>query len=305
MSRTLRMMMCLLPALAAAAAGAAPLRIVATTTLIADVARQIAGPGQPVESLLPPDTDPHAFHPSPRDFALLARADLVLVNGLGLESFLVDPLAAAATGKVVVVSRTIRPRALAAAEHGHEEASAHAHEGEQDPHVWFDPERVAQWVDVIESELAARAPAEADAIHGRARAFRAVLLDLDAWARQRLAAVPEPRRKLVTDHDAFGYFAERYGLTVVGCVLPGFSSAAEASARDLAALHDVVRAAGVRTIFVEEAADPRVARQLADATGARLVALPTCSLGAPGGPAATYPQFFRHVVESVARGLER
>jgi ABC-type Zn uptake system ZnuABC Zn-binding protein ZnuA len=248
---------------------------------------------------MPVDTDPHAFSATPRDVARLAGADLVLVNGLGLESFLGDLLSVAGTGRVVVVSRTITPRALAhGEEHGH-------HEGCEDPHVWFDPVQVQAWARVIGEELARRDPAQAGVIRERTEAYVQRLKELDTWARGRLAGLPAARRQLVTDHDAFGYFAGRYGFTIVGCVLPGFSSSAEASARDLARLHDLMRTTGVRSIFVEQAGNPAVARRLGEATGAELVALPTCSLSAAGGPAATYEAFFRHVVESVARSLER
>ena len=294
------------------AAQAAPVaRVMATTTLLADVVRAVAGPDLPVAALLPVDTDPHAFTPTPREVARLAEADLVFVNGLGLEGFLGDLLAVAGTGRVVVASRTITPRVLeeedgeAHGEEGHVHTAACRHEGAEDPHVWFDPIQVQAWTDVIAAALAARYPDQADGFRTRAAAYRARLQELDTWARGRLAGLPPARRRLVTDHNAFGYFAARYDFTVVGCVLPGFSTAAETSARDLARLHDLVRASGVKAIFVEQAAEPAVAGRLAAATGAHLLTLPACSLSGPAGPAPTYEAYFRHVVETVARGLER
>ncbi len=285
---------------------AAPLRVVASTTLIADVARQVAGPGQPVESLLPADLDPHAFHPTPREVAALARADLILVNGLGLEHFLGDLLKVAGSGRVAVVSRTITPRDLAACTHGDEDGHAHEHHhhGEEDPHVWFDPTLVAQWAGVVAEELARRQPAEAAALRARAAAYGQRLAELDTWARQRLQRVPPARRKLVTNHDAFGYFAARYGFEVVGCVLPGFSTAAEASAQDMARLHDTIRKAGVPAIFVERGEQGGVSARVAAATGAQVVELNTCALSGPGGGADSYESFFRQLVETVARHLE-
>jgi ABC-type Zn uptake system ZnuABC Zn-binding protein ZnuA len=285
-------------------AEARPLRVVATTTLVADIARQVAGSAAEVESLVPFDADPHAFQPAPRDMARLAAADMVLLNGLGLEAPFATLLSNVPTGRVVDASRTIRARRMADEDeeegHVHHEGCRH---GELDPHVWFDPMRVREWAQVIAEELATRDAANATDYRARATEVRRQLEALDTWAREGLAAIPPARRKLVTDHAAFGYFAERYGFEISGTVLPGFSTAGEPSARELAALMDTIRKSGAPAIFVERAARPGIARRLASDAGVRLVELPTCALTAPGGAASTYDRYFRQLVQAVITGL--
>ena len=186
-------------------------------------------------------------------------------------------------------------------EHGHDE---HAHDhGEFDPHVWMDPTLVTAWAEEI-----AEALAEVDPDHGAGYADRADALvgelhALDAWVRERVAAIPRDRRILVTDHDVFGYFADRYGFTVLDTIIPGFSTVSEPSARHLANLREAIAEHGVPAIFVGLTVSSHVAQVIADDLGIEVVSVYTGSLSEPDGPAATYQDFIRTNVERIVGAL--
>ncbi len=301
----------ILSAIAWSASDAAPLRVIATTTLIADAARAVGGPDADVTALIPPGTDPHAFDPGPRDMARLLSSDLVLANGLGLETFLQKILDAAGVGqsnKLVIVSSGREPRGgCSGHDHDGEDESESENEGEDDqrhhhhhdadPHVWFDPTWVQLWTENIAAAFAARDPANADAYRARAAAFRADLDALDAELRAAIDAIPAERRVLVTDHDEFGYLADRYEIRVVGAILPNVTTVAEPSARELAALQRAMRESGTRVIVVGHSANPALAERLARDVGARVIRLQTHTLGPAGSPTAHYIGFMRHNVE--------
>lgn len=296
----------LLWAALAARVDAGPLRVMATTSLIGDVARAVAGPDVEVTALIPPQVDPHAFDPTPREMARLEQADLVLANGLGLETFLDKILAAGgarAQGRLVVLSEGRNPRRGCA--HGHEEEdhAPHAH-GEDDPHVWFDPTWVRHWAETIANALAARDPGNASSYRARAEAYGETLAALDDELRAKLDAIPRERRILVTDHDEFGYLADRYGLTIVGALLPNVSTLAESSARSLANLQRRMRETGAHVIVVGHSANPTLADRLARDTGARVIRLHTHSVGPAGSPTATYLEFMRHNVLLLTEALK-
>jgi ABC-type Zn uptake system ZnuABC Zn-binding protein ZnuA len=268
-----------------------------TTTIVGDVVREIAGDGVSVTVLLPVGADPHAFQASPRDAIAVEAADLVFLSGAGLEGSLA-PLLQAARGRVVDLSSglTLRQREAGAAD-------PHPEEGGVDPHVWFDPQNVAAWSETIAQALAEADPDCASLYRARANAYQEEIGELDLWIRDRVATVPEEARRLVTDHEAFGYFATLYGFEEIGTILPGYSTLSEPSARELAALEDAMRAAGVPCVFVGTTIPSDLAEQVAADTGTRIVFLYTGSLSEPGGPAATYLDFMRFDVEQIVRGL--
>ena len=172
-----------------------------------------------------------------------------------------------------------------------------------DPHVWFDPLNVAAWSETIAKALAEADPDRASLYRARADAYREEIRDLDLWLRDRVAVIPEEARRLVTDHEAFGYFANAYGFEEIGAILPGFSTLSEPSARELATLEDAIRTAGVPCIFVGTTIPSALAEQVAADTGTRIVFLYTGSLSEPDGPAATYLDLMRFDVEQIVRGL--
>jgi len=274
------------------------LNVVATTTLVGDVVRVIGGEAIALDVLLPVGAEPHGYQPSPQDLAELSQADLVFVNGLGLEEALMPTLASAvAHEKIVAVSDSVEAIELA----GGEDEGEHEHG--LDPHAWTDPNNVMVWTDNIVRALSAANPAQRDGYESRATAYRQQLTALDAWIRQQVAQIPERKRKLVTDHAVFGYFARRYGLEQVGAVIPGFSALAEPSAQELAALEDAIRGLGVGAIFVGNTVNPSLAERVAKDANTRLLFIYSDSLSDADGPAATYLDFMRYNVGVFVDGL--
>jgi ABC-type Zn uptake system ZnuABC Zn-binding protein ZnuA len=292
---------CLTLALVVAFAwSAAALRIVCTTTIVGDVVARIAGEGNELTVLLPVGADPHAFEPTPQNLVAIARADIVFLNGAGLERNL-DPILENASGLVVALSDHLDLLRLDASDHedwGHEEG----HDG-VDPHVWFDPTYIGAWVDLIIDTLSEQDPGGEPQYRARADAYRSELAELDAWIEDRLSGLPEERRRLVTDHAVFGYFAARYRFEQVGTVFPGLSSLSEPSARDLASLEEAIVRLGVPVLFIGTTVNRSLAEQIAADTGTRIVTLYTGSLSEPGGPAGGYLELMRYDVAAIVEGL--
>jgi ABC-type Zn uptake system ZnuABC Zn-binding protein ZnuA len=283
----------------------AKLRVVATTSILGDVVANVGGDLIELTTLLPSGSDPHAFQPAPQDIALIAEADVVFINGLGLEEFL-EPLLENAGGSALAVSASegIAPIALESGEHdegenGYEE-DEHA---EGDPHVWMDPNQVMVWVDNIEAALSEQDPANASAYQSSAAAYKNELQELDAWIVAQLADLLPERRKLVTDHDELSYFAARYEFEVIGAVIPGYSTVSEPTAQELAALEDAIRALNVPAIFVDTTVNPVLAQRIAQDTGTQLAPLYLGSLSDGSGPAASYLALMRHTVTSIVAAL--
>lgn len=278
---------------------AAGVRLVTTTNIIGDVVAQVAGRDVQLTVLMGPGVDPHTYVPTPRDVAAVHDAQLIFVNGAGLETFLA-PLLKQAGGQARLVDLSQGLDLLPA---GHVEAGEHAGEGEYDPHVWLSVPNVMRWVDAIAAALAEADPAHAEGYRSRAAAYRQELEALDVWIRQQVAGVPPERRKLVTNHPAFGYFAREYGFEQVGAVYP-ISPAAEPSAQDIAALEDAIRRLGVPAVFTETTVNPKLAEQVARDTGVRLVRLYTGSLGGPRSGAETYIEMMRYNTRAIVDALK-
>ncbi len=284
------------------------LRVVATTTIVGDVVAQVGGDVIELTVLLPVGADPHVFDPSPQDMAKVADAGVIFANGAGLEAFL-DRLLDNAGGDADVVHVSEGLAFIEAEAHKDEPADddvladEHDHEG-VDPHTWTDPNNVLRWVDNIEAALVLHDPTHAADYRANADAYRAQLRELDAWVRGQVSAIPAENRKLVTDHETFAYFAQRYGFEQVGAVVPGYSTAAQPSARDLAALEDRIRAYGVKAVFVGSTVNPALAQRVAEDTGIKLVFLYTGSLTAPGGEADSYWGYVKYNVAQIVNALK-
>lgn len=289
-----------------APAGNGKLQVVATTTLVGDVVKQVGGDAIDLTVLLPVGADPHSFDPSPQDVITISKADVIFINGAGLEEFMAKLLENANTkAPVVEVSHDIElidreAHADEADEHADDEE--HAHAG-GDPHTWTDPNNVIVWVEAIANELSQLDPAQASQFAANAQQYTAQLQALDAWIREQVALIPATNRNIVTDHPAFGYFAQRYGFAQVGAVISGFSTMAEPSAQDIAALEDTIRALGVKAIFVGRTVSPDLAKRITDDTGTQLVRVYTGSLGAPDSDGATYLDFTRANVNAFVQAL--
>jgi ABC-type Zn uptake system ZnuABC Zn-binding protein ZnuA len=272
------------------------LQVVATTNIVADVVHNVGRDLIDLKTLMPVGTDPHTFEPTPQDAAAVADAHVVFTNGAGLEVFLDALLASVGEGVTIVpVSYGVELRRF---EGGHEE-----HAGSADPHTWFDPNNVMVWTHNIEHALSALDPDSAEAYGANARAYETQLDKLDGWIREQLALIPEGNRKLVTDHTSFSYFAHQYGFEQIGAVFPGYSTLAEPSAQDIAALENAISEFDVAAVFVGITVNPDLAERVAGDTGTLLVFLYTGSLSEPGGPADDYISLMRYNVSAIAEAL--
>jgi zinc/manganese transport system substrate-binding protein len=295
-----------------------PLKVVSTTTIIADVARNVGGDFVDVTALIPPDSDVHAFQPAPQDAALIAKADVVLVNGANLEEGLLALVESSATVELTIVSDGVpmlafgnheeealeHETACTAEEHAVED-SDHEHEHSAcDPHVWGNPQNVAIWADNIAAAFAAADPDNADSYAANAAAYKDQLVALEAELEALFASIPEADRVIVTNHEFMGYLAARYGLEVVGTVIPAASTLAEPAPQDVAALIGTIRETGVKAIFAEVSDPGALAQVIArDAGAVEVVALYSESLSAPDVPASTYIDLMRYNAQAIVDAL--
>ena len=272
---------------AASGSGAGSFHVVATTTQMADFARNVAGTRASVTQILAPNTDPHEYEVRPGDVKALAEADLVLRSGGEVDAWLDDALSAAGvdSGDVVDVGR------------------AAGLEGD-DPHWWQDPVRADKGVSAIRDALVRADPGGASAYRAGAARYLTRLKTLDARVRACMSRVPANQRLLVTSHDALGYYARRYGIRVVGTVIPALTTAAQPSAGAVAKLVDTIEQTGVRTIFAESSVNPKVEQAIARQTGARIgPPLWADSLGPKGSSGATYVGSIAFNTEALASGF--
>jgi zinc/manganese transport system substrate-binding protein len=278
----------------ARATAAKPLEVVASFTVLADMVHQVGGERVHVASLVGPNGDPHAFEPTPDDARRLKAADLVFVSGLGLEGWM-DRLIAASgyQGKIVVASDGIRTRHMT--EDGKEIT---------DPHAWNSAANGVIYVGNIVKALSAADPDGASAYQTNGDRYARQLRDLDSYARQQVASVPPARRKVLTSHDAFGYFGAAYGVTFLSPL--GFSTESEPSAQDVANLIRQMKAEHVGAYFFENSNDPRLVRQIANATNAQPGGvLYVEALSPADGPAPTYAAMFRRNVDMLVAAMKK
>lgn len=289
-----------LPRGGAAQAGRVP--VVASFSILGDMLRQIGGGRLDIRVIAGPDADAHGFQPRPSDVAALAGARLLVRNGLGFDPWF-DRLARAAghAGPMATASQGMAPRTMVHNHAGHDGAArrtVHRSEPRQvsDPHGWQDARIAQRYVGNLADALAEADAPGATIYRDNATRYAARLGALDGWVRARIATVPEPRRKVITSHDAFGYFGAAYGVTFLS--LQGFSADSEASAQQVAHLIRRIRAEGITAVFVENAANPATLRRLAEEAGVTIRGrLYSDSLSPLDGPAATYEAMMRHNVD--------
>ncbi|MEJ7561912.1 MAG: metal ABC transporter substrate-binding protein [Ilumatobacteraceae bacterium] len=279
-------------------------QIVATTSIWADIVSGITCRGDlgiEVTSLIPPRSDPHGYEPSLQDRELLDDAALVVANGASLETgadALLDDLDGARVVEVAELPGLELRDATSSAEDDHAEDD----HGDIDPHLWLDPSLVADAIGPIADRVIATTGADATAIEGCVDAYRTELLTLDDEIGDRMDAVPAARRVLVTNHDAYGYFADRYGLEVVGTVIPSTSTMAETNAAELEELAAVAGREAVPAIFVDSDQDTAEADELAATLDIEVVRLRTDSLG-DDDATDTYVELMRTDADAVASAL--
>lgn len=286
-------------ALAVAAMFIAPLAIaktvdaVASFSVLADIVTQVGGEHVQVKSLVGPNGDPHSFEPTPQDSQALAKADVVFVSGLGLEGWM-DRLISASDykGKVIVASQGVATRTL------EEEGKTIT-----DPHAWNSMKNGVIYATNVMNALIAADPQDASDFRQRGTEYINQLQKLDGWAAASFAAIPATKRKVLTSHDAFGYFGQRYSVSFMSPV--GFSTESEASAANVAGLITQLRKEHIGRYFIENQTDPRLVKQIANATGARPGGeLYPEALTKKGGEADTYQAAFKHNVNVMLASMK-
>ncbi len=268
--------------------------------------KKVGGDAVAVTSLVKPGGDAHEFEPTPEDARVLAHAALVFENGLGFEGWIGRLIrASGAKGKIIVATSGITPRGAKEDEdgHAHHHEDGHAHKG-ADPHAWQNVAHARIYVKNIANALTEALPDKAEEIRARAAAYDAEIEKLDSWVKRELASIPPEKRKIVTSHDAFGYYGAAYGVTFLAA--QGVSTVAEPSAAEFAALLRQIKAEGVATVFLENMTNPRLAQRLARDSGAKIGGtLYADALSGPDGPAPTYVKMIEYNTRLMKKAMEK
>lgn len=274
-----------------------PVSVLASTSFLADIAQNVAGDRVVVESLLPFGSDPHTFQPKPADAARVAASTVLILNGTEYEHF-IEPLLENAGGERVVVeaSAGLTPR-LYVDEDEHKAG---------DPHFWLDPNMVITYVENIRDGLIAADPEGAGIYSSNAESYIKQLQDLDSWIHAQVDTLSPEERLLVTNHEALGYFADRYGFTIVGTVIPSLSSEASPSAQEMAALVEKIKASNAISIFLDASDNPALARQIAEDAKVKVITdLHLESLTTSNGPAPTYIEMMKYNTNLIVAGCKK
>ncbi|WP_145931246.1 metal ABC transporter substrate-binding protein [Yersinia bercovieri] len=266
---------------------------VASFSILGDIVQQVGGEHVNVITLVGPNGDPHGFEPTPKNSKQLSKADVVFVSGLGLEGWLERLISASGyKGQVVIASTGVDSRKM-------------DDEGKRvtDPHAWNSMANGIKYANNVMNALIVADPEDADYFRKRGGEYIQQLEKLDAYAKAQFAAIPADQRKVLTSHDAFGYFSQEYGVNFLSPV--GFSTESEASASGVAALINQIKQEKIKTYFIENQTDPRLVKQIAAASGAKAGGeLYPEALSPAGGPAATYAEAFKHNVDTLVGSMK-
>jgi len=273
--------------------GSPPADVLTTTTILADIARNVAGDQLVTESLLPFGTDPHSYEPLPQDTKKINESKVLIINGAEYERSL-ESLMANAGDKKEFIEASAGLRLI----------TDPGNDQEVDPHLWLDPNNVIVYVDNIREGLTNFNPDGADVYQANARAYITRLQELDAWINGQVAQIPPQRRVLVTYHDSLEYFAERYGFKVVGTIINGYSSDASPSAQEMADLVERIKLFEAPAIFLDTADNPKLAQQLASETGVKVITDLHLESLTEGGPASTYIDMMRYNITKIVDALK-
>jgi len=267
--------------------------VLASTTFLADIAQHIAGDQLTVESLLPTNADPHSYQPSPRDIVRISQSRLILINGAGYETFIEPLLENAKAGTEVI------------------EASAGVIQRKDaldrplnDPHMWLDPNNVMIYVENIREALTHLDPDHAEVYRINAESYVIELMELNDWITDQVSQIPKQRRLLVTNHESLGYFAQRYGFTVTGTLIEGFSSSASPSAGQVVELIELIQSSGASAVFLDAADNDALAQQIAEETGVRVVTGLHLESLTEGPPAGSYIDMMKYNVTLITESLK-
>lgn len=279
-------------------AQAAPLQVVASFSILGDLVKQIGGEHVDVKTLVGPDGDAHVFQPTPADAKTITASSIVFVNGLGFEGWMGRLVSSANfKGKLVTVSDGIAKTLTMEDEDGHEAKPV------TDPHAWQSLTNGRLYVQNIAKALSAADAANATSYKAKADALDKELATLDVWVKTEIAKLPASKRKVISSHDAFGYFASAYGVTFMAPV--GISTEAEPSAKGMKKLIEQIKHEGVKAIFFENMASAKLVNQLASEAGAAVgQALYADALSPANGPAATYQAMFKYNVTHLVEAMK-
>ena len=284
----------------ATAANGDPIEVVASSSILADWVRNVAGDAAEVTSIVPAGGDAHTFDPDPAKVASIADADIIFAIGSGFEPWLPDMIEASGTEAAYV--EVTRDMTLLGADHDDEENHS---EDEGDPHIWGDVSNAIASIELIGTALAEADPDNADAYRANAETYIKQLHELDDAIREQVATIPEANRKLVTSHDTFAYYAKAYGFDVIGTALGSISSeSGDPSAKDIATLVEDIREAGVPAVFAENVVNPSLMQSIADEAGVELApTLYTDALGEEGSEGSTYIGMMTYNTNTIVSAL--
>ncbi|HEX7555541.1 MAG TPA: zinc ABC transporter substrate-binding protein, partial [Leptolinea sp.] len=282
-------------------------KVLAAESFLADMAQNVAGDRIRVETLIPLGMDPHAFEPVPQDVVKISDSTVLIVNGAGFEEWLQKVLDNAG-GKHQVIEASAGLKSRDARE-GEEVTATPISTGQQqtqgDPHFWLDPISVIHYVENIRDGLIQADPAGRDVYTANAAAYIEKLQALDASIQQQVSVIPVEKRLIVTNHESFGYFADRYQFKIIGTIIPSVTTGASPSAQQLARLVDHIKSTGVIAIFLEAGTNSQLADQVSKETGVKVITdLYTHSITPPGGKAPTYIDMMKYDVRTIVENLK-
>jgi zinc/manganese transport system substrate-binding protein len=282
--------------LLSSSAFAAPVKVVTSFSILEDVVKNVGGNLVSITNFVPRDGDAHSYQPTTQDVRALSDANIVFLNGLGLEEWF-EKLArnAASKAPIVTLSSGLKPQKIGVGEET----------GEVDPHMWWNLQNTIAYAQKIAVTLQKTDPINSNAYQKNAARYIKTLQNLDAWAKLEVQKIPVKNRVLVSNHDALGYFATRYGLKILGTVIPSGGTEREASAKETAQLIDNIKANNVRALFTENTVNSKLAQAISSETGVKIAPpLYTDSLGKPGSSGETFVKAFRYNVTTIVNALK-
>jgi zinc/manganese transport system substrate-binding protein len=282
----------------------AQVQVATSFSILEDLVKNVGGTRVQIKNFVPRDGDTHSYQPSAQDVKALATAKVAFINGMGFEGWF-NKLAKNAGSQTKIVELA---KGLKALKSGEEHEGEAQHKGEDhdefDPHLWWNPMNVVQYTNRIRNALTSADPDGKNVYWANAARYARDLANLDAWAKLEVAKIPAQNKKIVTNHDALGYLADRYGFKVVGTVIPGGGTERAPSARETADLIRIIRRERVKAIFAENVVSAKLAQSIAKETGASIAPnLYTDALGAIGSSGETYQKAFRHNIETLVAAL--
>jgi zinc/manganese transport system substrate-binding protein len=272
----------------------ATLNVLATESFLGDIAQNVAGNRIKVDTLLPVTVDPHEYEPKPQDMTRLAQSQVLIVNGLGYETWMQKTMSSLGGQRLMIVaSNGLTPNPDPSGQHP-----------AGDPHMWMDPLKTINYVEQIRDGLAQADPAGKAIYSQNAAAYIAKLKTLDQWVREQVNPLPVNKRLLVTNHDALGYFAQAYDFKIIGAVIPSVTTDASPSAQQLASLIDTIKKSSARVIFLDIGENQNLAEQISSETGTKVVTgLYVESTSGAAGPAPTYIDMIKYDVTTILAAL--